>query len=100
MYSHMLWRCFAILQAILLLLVGLSPVPYEKAISDKVCMCARNYSSVLFLSHTALLAVFGRGLKLWNTGLRYGLTVVGAFLLLLIVEALKWQPLKKLFMIK
>ena len=91
---------FGILQAILLFLLCLSPVPFQQALSDRICEIARNYSSVLFLSHTVFLSILGKGFNLWSAPLRYLVSVCSAALLLLLVDKLNFPLLDKLFMLK
>lgn len=91
---------FAIFQAVLLFLMGLSAAPFQEALSDKACRFARNYSSVLFLTHTVFLTILGNVFMLWNQGLRFILTDIGALLTLLLAGWLNWPPLNKLLMIK
>ena len=91
---------FGIVQAILLFLVCITPVPFQEQIPQKNCTHARNLSSVVYLTHTVFLTIIGHGFNLWNSGLRYILTVVCTTILYLVIVWLNWKPLNKLFMIK
>lgn len=91
---------FAFFQAGLLFLMGFASVWNEEALSDHACLFARNYSSVLFLTHTVFLTILGNVFMVWNPGLRYILTVIGALLTLFLAEWLNWPLLNRLLMIK
>ena len=91
---------FGILQAALLFLLCLSPVPFQQSLSEQLCRAARNFSSVLFLSHTVFLQIAGRGFNLWKPRPRYLIAVAAAFLLFILVDKIDWPPLNMIFMLK
>lgn len=88
------------LQAIFLFLFCLPPARYEDRIPGKLCRWTRNHSSVIYLTHSMLLILLGKGFQIWGWLPRVLIIVAFTAVLLVIVLKLKWKPLWKLFMVK
>ena len=91
---------FGVIQAILLFIFCILPSRLCANIPDPVCRFARNLSSVIFLTHTFFLMVFGYVLHIWNTYLRLLLTAACGLILLLIIEKMDRKRINRIFLIK
>lgn len=91
---------FWLIEALLLFLFCILPSELDARIPASLCRPARNLSSVIYLTHTAFLSLFGYIFQIWRTELRFLLCVLTACLLTWLVKKLNWAPLCRLMMVK
>lgn len=91
---------FWLIESILLFLFCILPAEYEARLPAPLCRAARNLSSVIYLTHTALLSLFGYVFHIWDTAIRFVLCVAVSILLTYFIKKLNWSPLSKLMMVK
>ncbi len=91
---------FGIIQAVMLFFLCIIPVPFLQNLSQSVCRNARNLSSVLFLTHTVFLTILGKVLHVWNSALRFGITVLCAVVMYLLSKWLKNKVINTLLLLK
>lgn len=91
---------FGIVQAILLFCLCLIPVPSMQKISERTCRESRNLSSVVFLTHTVFLTHIGNVFHIWDSTLRYLVTILCASILYWLAKRISWDPLNRLLMVK
>ena len=91
---------FWLIESVLLFLFCILPAEYEARLPAPLCRAARNLSSVIYLTHTALLSLFGYVFHIWDTAIRFVLCVAVSILLTYFIKKLNWSPLSKLMMVK
>ena len=91
---------FGVIQAILLFHLCVVPVPFLQHLPEKICKSARDLSSVIFLTHTVFLTIIGKVFHLWDSLLRYGITVLCAIFLFLLARKLDYAVLNALLLMK